>query len=74
MEYCFEYDPVTDALCIKIRSGKIVDGIEAKKDVIFDLGKKGEIIGVEILNFSKSDIDLKKILIKGIETTEQMVE
>ncbi len=74
MEYRFEYDPVADALYIKTRSGKIVDSIEAKKDVIFDLGEEGEVIGVEILNFSKSNIDLKKILIKGIETTVQMVE
>lgn len=68
MEYRIEYDPVADVAYVKIKEGKTVDSTELNKDIIVDFNEKGEIIGLEILNFSRSNINLNEILIKGIES------
>ena len=72
MEYRIDYDPSADALYIKIREDKIADSLEITDKIIVDLNEKKEIIGIEILNFSQTKIDLNKLVIKGIETVVQM--
>lgn len=54
MEFRISYDMVADALYIKLKDDEeIEDSIEVKNEIIVDIGKKGDIIGVEILEFSK---------------------
>ena len=65
VEYRVEYDPAADALYIRVRDDKIVDSIEIRKDIIVDLNDKGDIVGVEIINFSKSKINLNNTNWKG---------
>lgn len=73
MEYHLEYDPIADALYIRVRDDKVHDTIEVSKNIIVDLNDKGEIIGIEILNFSKSKISLNELVTKGIEVVVQMI-
>ncbi len=63
------YDPVADALYIKLREDKVANSIELCSNVIVDYNDRGEIVGIEILNFSKSRISLNELIIKGIEVT-----
>lgn len=68
MEIRVNYDRIADALYIKLRDDKIVDSDEIAPGVIVDFNDKGEIVGIEVLEFSRRDIDLKKLVIEGPET------
>ncbi len=67
MEIRISYDRVADALYIRLRDDKVVDSDEVAPGVIVDFNDKGEIVGIEILGFSRRDIDLKKLVIEGPE-------
>ncbi|MCE4606781.1 MAG: DUF2283 domain-containing protein [Desulfurococcales archaeon] len=67
MEIRVKYDSVADALYIKLRNDKIVDSDEIAPGLIVDFNEKGEIVGIEVLGFSRKDIDLKKLVIEGPE-------
>jgi len=62
-----KYDPLADALYIRVRDGNIVDSIEVRENLVVDFDKNGEVIGIEVINFSKSKIDIGELLMKGIE-------
>lgn len=44
-----EYDEESNALYIKLKRGKVAESEPISDNLILDLNKKGEIIGVEIL-------------------------
>ncbi len=67
MEIRVKYDSVADALYIKLRNDKIVDSDEIAPGLIVDFNERGEIVGIEVLGFSRRDIDLKKLVIEGPE-------
>ena len=67
MEIRVSYDRVADALYIRLRDDKVVDSDEVAPGVIVDFNGKGEIVGIEVLEFSRRDIDLKKLVIEGPE-------
>ncbi len=67
MEIRVKYDSVADALYIKLRNDKIVDSDEIAPGLIVDFNERGEIVGIEVLEFSRRDIDLKKLVIEGPE-------
>jgi len=67
VEYRIEYDPVADALYIKIKDDKVAYSTEANDNIIVDFNEKGEVVGLEILHFSKSKVNLNELVIKGIE-------
>mgnify|MGYP001561036742 FL=1 len=46
------YDPKIDAMYIKFQDGTFVSNKEAEEGIIFDIGKKGIILGIEILEAS----------------------
>jgi uncharacterized protein YuzE len=54
VEYRVKYDPLADALYIKVEEGEVSDSLELREGLIVDLNDKGEVIGIEILNFSKN--------------------
>ncbi|MDW8034520.1 MAG: DUF2283 domain-containing protein [Nitrososphaerota archaeon] len=66
MEYRVRYDPFADALYIRVKDGDVFDSIEIKENVVADFDQNGELIGIEVINFSKSKIDIGEILMKGI--------
>lgn len=47
-----KYDKKADAAYFRIRKGKIANTKELAKKVLVDLDKKGNVLGVEILNAS----------------------
>jgi uncharacterized protein YuzE len=47
------YDPKIDAMYIKFQDGTFVSNKESEDGIIFDIGKKGIILGIEILEASK---------------------
>ncbi len=68
MEIRISYDKVADALYIKLKEDRVVDSDEVAPGVIIDFNEKGEIVGIEVLGFSRRDIDLKKLIMEGPET------
>lgn len=52
----------------RISYDKITDSDEIAPGVIVDFNAKGEIVGIEILEFSRREIDLKKLVVEGLET------
>ncbi len=61
------YDPAADTLYIRTKDDEVDDSIEVGEGIIVDYNAKGEIIGFEILNFSKRKISLNDIVVKGLE-------
>ena len=56
----FNYDTVADAAYLNVNEGKVAKTVEMKNGVVVDVGEKGNIIGIEILNFS-SQQNIKKL-------------
>ena len=48
------YDPKADILYIVVKEGPVEDTIEANDDIFIELGKSGEIIGIEIWRASRN--------------------
>jgi len=46
------YDDQADAMYIRFREGKFVKNKEVAEGIILDLGKKGVLLGIEILEAS----------------------
>ncbi len=67
-ELVLRYDRAADALYIKLKNDRVADSDEIAPGIIVDYNEKGEIIGIEILWFSKRDIDLRKLITEGLET------
>ncbi|GBC68611.1 hypothetical protein HRbin01_00294 [archaeon HR01] len=44
------YDPETDIIYIVLRDGEVYDSKEENEDIRLEYGKKGELIGIEIMN------------------------
>ncbi len=58
------YDKENDVLYIKYKEGKIMESEEISEGIIVDYDEKGEIIGIEILNFKeRSDFNLKEFIL-----------
>jgi len=66
LEYIIKYDPGADALYVKLKEGKVADSEEVGKGVIVDYDDKGEVIGIELIEFSKKRIDLGELIVKGL--------
>jgi len=51
------YDYESDILYLVIKEGPVEDTIEADEDIFVELGKNGEIIGIEIWKASKNILE-----------------
>ncbi|RLE94450.1 MAG: hypothetical protein DRN04_03410 [Thermoprotei archaeon] len=49
---------------LKIKDGKVVCSTEANDNIIVDFNEKGEVVGLEILYFSKSKVNLSKFIVR----------
>ena len=65
IEFKIRYDKIADALYIKFKDDKVVDSDEVAPGVIVDYNQNGEVIGIEILEFSKQKLDLVELVTKG---------
>ena len=68
VELHVKYDRVADSLYIKFRDDRVADSEEVKPGVIVDYNEKGEVVGVEVLWFSRRSIDFKKLIVEGPES------
>ncbi|ADM28779.1 Protein of unknown function DUF2283 [Ignisphaera aggregans DSM 17230] len=66
-EMILRYERSVDAFYIKLKEDRIVESDEVAPGIIIDYNDKGEIVGVEVLQFSKRSIDIKKLITEGIE-------
>jgi uncharacterized protein YuzE len=48
-----EYDPVVDALYVRLGEAKIIESEQVQPGVILDFDESGRVVGVEILSASK---------------------
>jgi len=64
-EYTIRYDSDADALYIRIREGKVLESDEVEDRIIVDYDEKGNVVGIEVLEFSKRKIDLNEFVVKG---------
>lgn len=56
-----KYDKETDILYITLSDEAIEESDEEKKGFILDYSKKGDLVGIEVLNVSKSSINPAKV-------------
>ena len=50
-----------------VRDGRVVDSVEVSEGVILDLDEKGRILGIEVLEYSKSGVDVDRLIKEGLE-------
>jgi uncharacterized protein YuzE len=67
IELSLKYDRVGDVLYIKLRDDEIIGSDEASPGIIVDYNERGEIVGIEVLWFSKRRLDLAKLIMEGPE-------
>ena len=53
MSQDFDYDPTTDSLYVKVRTGESVENRIIGDDIIIDLGADGEPVGYDIQHASR---------------------
>ena len=51
-----EYDSTCNALYIRLKRGRVAESEPISDNLILDLNKKGEIIGVEVLGSAPIDV------------------
>jgi len=59
-----EYDKIADAMYIYLKKAKVFKTIKMQDRLIVDLDKKGNVIGIEVLDASSQ---MPKKSIKGLE-------
>ncbi len=64
--YTIEYNSDVDAAYIKLSGAKIVESANLEENIIADFDKKEHLVGIEILNFSKSTFDIKALICKNM--------
>jgi len=50
------YDKEASAVAITLRNGKVAKTVEISGDVIADFDKKGDVLGIEVLNVAKMPV------------------
>ena len=63
----FSFDKIANALYIRFSNEKIANSDEVAEGIIIDYGKNEDVVGVEILNFSKRNLNLNDLIQMNIE-------
>ncbi|MDH2902053.1 MAG: DUF2283 domain-containing protein [archaeon] len=72
-KYTIEYDAEADAAYIRLGDSKgsvVNETVEFDDDMLADLDPNGNVIGIEILNFSKRKVAVNELIAKGIENIQ----
>lgn len=48
-----QYDPVADAMYLRLAEGQVVDSDEVREGVVLDYDAEGRVLGIEVLNLSR---------------------
>jgi uncharacterized protein YuzE len=63
----FSFDKMANVLYIRFSSEKILNSDEIVEGIIIDYGKDDNIVGVEILNFTKRKLNLNDLVQMNVE-------
>lgn len=63
----FSFDKIANALYIHFSNEKIVNSDEIAEGIVIDYGKNEDVVGIEILNFSKRNLNLNDLIQMNIE-------
>lgn len=63
----FSFDKIANALYIRFSNEKIANSDEVAEGIVIDYGKNEDVVGVEILNFSKRNLNLNDLIQMNIE-------
>lgn len=69
----FSYDKVADALYLQFSHEKVKDTEEINDGIILDYGEKDNIIRIEILNYTKRNLNLNEIVKMNIDEIIPMI-
>ena len=58
----FSFDQIADALYIYISKSNVVDTDQISENVMIDYDGNNQICGIEIINFSKVNLDLNRLV------------
>ena len=61
------FDKIANALYIRFSNEKIANSDEVAEGIVIDYGKNEDVVGVEILNFSKRNLNLNDLIQMNIE-------
>jgi len=67
-----EFDAEVNALYLRFKKGKIEKSEPVADNIVFDLDKDGEIIGIEVL-LPKTEPELLKVLSRNAEKSAKAV-
>jgi len=56
----FEYDPSSTALYVRIKRGKVASSKPLADNIILDLNRKNEVLGIEIIGPKPEDVEAFK--------------
>ena len=73
-KYIIDYDAQADAAYIKISGSKVEDSIEVNEGLIIDVNKKGHLVGIEVLNFSSTKLNITELLTRQFENLVSVVK
>lgn len=61
------YDEKVDALYLRLDDSKLVESDEVKPGIVLDFDAKGQVVGIEVLDFKrrvpKADLQRLKVLV-----------
>ena len=57
-----EYDKVADSVYFRFKGDKVAESIEIGEGVVVDYSSNGGICGIEVLAFSKRNLDLNHLV------------
>ncbi|MHA1344335.1 MAG: DUF2283 domain-containing protein [Promethearchaeota archaeon] len=69
----FSFDKIADALYIQFSREKVIETEEISEGIIMDYGENNFIIGIEILNYTKRNINLNEIIKLNSEEIVPMI-
>ena len=58
------YDRAADALYLRLSEGAVARSEEVEDGIIVDYDSDGRVLGIEILNFSKRNIDMNRLILE----------
>lgn len=71
----FKYDPVSDALIIRLAAGKSTESEEVRDGFVFDFDEDDRVVGIEVMNASKHvRLELPALPDVGTQDVEQGTE
>jgi uncharacterized protein YuzE len=57
-----EYDQIADAIYFRFKDEDVAESAEISEGVVIDYDSRGNICGIEILAFSKKNLDLNRLV------------